>query len=105
MSHPTTHPPTTRDTDDHGAGHGHDEVETAEQVADRERSAHVQRAIAVAVSRPVGPILAVGGAGLTLAFASGLGSSAPATQWLWLLPSLLAMTWGLALMRSVKVAS
>lgn len=83
-------------------GHDAPEVETAEQAADRERSVAVERAVAHAVARPLGPMLAIGGAGTSLALLSQLGPAASPNGWLWLLVSLLTMAYGLALIVSAR---
>ena len=89
---------------DHGSagpgGHDAAPVETVEQAADRAQSGAVERAVARAVARPLGPMLVIGGAGTSLALLSQLGPSASPNGWLWLLPSILATAWGLALTRS-----
>ena len=93
---------------EHGHGStdpgGHDAapVETPEQAADRERSAGVERAVAQAVARPLGRVLAIGGAGTSLALLSQFGPAASPNGWLWLLLSILATTWGLALIRHAR---
>lgn len=83
----------------HDAGHGHDEVETPETKAERERSAAVQDAMALVLARRAAPAMIIAGAGLSLALLSMLGPSAPPQAWLWLLPSILLLGWGLSLRR------
>ena len=85
----------------HGAGHGHahEEVESPEMKAEREKSAAMQDCMASSLARRVAPMLIIGGAGVSLALLSNLGSGAPPQAWLWLLPSVLVTCWGLALRR------
>ena len=88
--------------DGHADDHHAPPPETAEQRDDRERSERVTRAIERAVPARLGLLLAIAGAGVSLALLPQLGASAQPVGWLWLLPALLATAWGLAWHRSAS---
>jgi hypothetical protein len=57
----------------------------------------VEALVARRVGRPLGALLAVAGAGVSFALLSSLASDAPPLRWTWLLVSLLATGFGIAL--------
>lgn len=96
------HPPADASHGSHGShgghgGHGHAEpVETAEQRADRERSASVELAWSRGLRKPAALLALLTGA-VSLGWLATLGGAAPAMSWTWLLLLVPAFVWCLAL--------
>ena len=99
MSHAAPHAA----DDSHAAGAHSEPVESPEARAERETSERVTQAIGRNVARPLGFVLAVVGAGVTLALLRTLSASAEPTSWAWLLPGVLVTAWGIALTCSGRV--